>query len=40
MHISHILLLIVAINAVKFLEEPAILLQDEEKPYMLHTIFA
>ncbi|CAD8109600.1 unnamed protein product [Paramecium primaurelia] len=40
MRASHILLLIVAIKAVKFLDEPAVLLEDEEKPYMQITIFA
>lgn len=34
MRTSHILLLIVAIKAVKFLEEPTVLLEDDEKPYM------
>ncbi|CAD8120260.1 unnamed protein product [Paramecium sonneborni] len=40
MRASHILLLIVAIKAVKFLDEPAVLLEEEEKPYMQFTIFA
>ncbi|CAK91101.1 unnamed protein product (macronuclear) [Paramecium tetraurelia] len=40
MRASHILLLIVAIKAVKFLDEPAVLLEDEEKPYMQITVFA
>ncbi|CAK63759.1 unnamed protein product (macronuclear) [Paramecium tetraurelia] len=40
MRASHILLLIVAIKAVKFLDEPAVLLEDDEKPYMQFTVFA